>query len=189
MSSRSSFPEEHLHALGSHLAAAGSTLRLLVVGGAALRMRRLVLRTTQDVDVLAVVGADGEPAPPDLDRLQTLIERVARDFGVAKDWLNTEVAMQWRTGLPPRPLADVEWRRFGNLEVGLAGRGLLIALKLFATADHSAASVHCQDLIALAPSRAELREARDWVLTQDCGAAWASIVDEVIAHVEAHGLS
>ena len=180
------FPEEPLRALGAHLEASGIAMRLLVVGGAALRMRELVLRTTDDVDVLATIDSQDQPARPDIETLAPFVVRVSRDFGIPDDWLNTEVAMQWRTGLPPALLEDVEWRRFGTLEIGLAGRPLLITLKLFATADDSRDGVHCQDLIALAPSAEEMHAAREWVVTQDISESWASIVDEVIAHVRAN---
>jgi hypothetical protein len=180
------FPEQHLAALGAHLQADGRRVRLLVVGGAAMRMRGVVPRATHDVDVLAAVDESGEPSPPDLETVRPLIHRVARDFGIPGDWLNTEVAMQWRLGLPPDPLADCEWRTFGSLDIGLAGRGLLIALKLFATCDHSATSVHCQDLLALSPEDSELAQAREWVLSQDASSAWQVIVDEVICHVQAN---
>lgn len=182
------FPEEHLRALGAHLRASGIEIRLLVVGGAALRMRNVVPRSTDDVDVLAMIGAHDQPTRPDIGILKPFILRVARDFGIPEDWLNTEVAMQWKGGMPPNQLDDVEWRHFDALQIGLAGRPLMIALKLFATADQSRDSVHCQDLIALAPGDSELLTAREWVLTQDGSAHWPSFVDDVIKHVQAHRL-
>lgn len=150
-----------------------------------MRMRGVIPRATQDVDVLAMVDDGGHVELPQLTWLRPLVLRVARDFAVPDDWLNTEVAMQWQTGLPPEPLRDVVWRSFGALEVGLAGRQLLVTLKLFAACDHSPASVHCQDLIALAPSAPELARAREWVVTQDASEAWPGIVDQVMAHVQA----
>lgn len=161
-------------------------MRLLVVGGAALRMRNLVPRTTDDVDVLATIDARNQPTRPDIETLEPHIARVSRDFGIPNDWLNTEVAMQWQSDLPPTLLEGVEWRRFDTLEIGLAGRPLLITLKLFAAADSSRDGVHAQDLIALAPSNRELQDAREWVITQDTFEGWPSIVDEVVAHVQSH---
>lgn len=150
-----------------------------------MRMRGVIPRATQDVDVLAVVGDDDRAELPELTWLEPLVHRVARDFAVPADWLNTEVAMQWQTGLPPEPLRDVTWRSFDALEVGLAGRQLLVTLKLFATCDQSPDSVHCQDLLALAPDAEELARAREWVVTQDASEVWPGIVDQVMAHVQA----
>ena len=100
----------------------------MVVGGATLNLLGLIDRTTQDVDVIALasdpVGA--VPAllgPPDPlpDALQRAIVRVARDFGLAPDWINTAIARQWSQGLPPWLPHDITWRRYGGLHVGLVG--------------------------------------------------------------------
>jgi hypothetical protein len=69
--------------------------------------------------------------------------------------------------------------------VGLAGRRTLIALKLFAAADLSPRSVHAQDLVALAPSNAELEDAAAWVVTQDASTEFPRIVQEIVDHVRA----
>lgn len=177
--------QRYLAALGEHLAAAGEHVRLLVVGGAALALRGWIPRATQDVDVLAAVDDDGRAVAPKLsDAVVRCVRTVARDYSIPSDWLNVAVASQWRVGLPPDVLEGIEWREFGTLVIGLAGRSTLIALKLFAAADSGADSVHCQDLIALRPTRAELNSVRDWVVSQDALVEWGNIVDEVIDHVE-----
>ena len=79
---------------------------MVVVGGAALQHLGIVERTTADVDVIALgVGTGGnirlaqpEPIPPALERA---IATVARDLGLPRNWMNTMVASQWKTGLPP----------------------------------------------------------------------------------------
>lgn len=176
-----------LTALGELLAADGETVRLVAVGGAALRLRGLVERTTTDVDVIARVDeAGGAVMPP--DPLPAPVVRaaaaVARDLGLAADWLNTEIAAQWRTGLPPGLGDDLAWRQFGGppggLTLGLVGRRTLLALKLFAAVDRGPRSVHFQDLRALAPTRAELSEAAAWVRTQDQNPVFGDLVDQVV---------
>jgi hypothetical protein len=181
---------EALAAVGAHLAAEGEHESIVVVGGASLNLLGLVERTTKDVDVIARMGDRDStdvlnPPDPFPDALVRAIARVARDFSLEKDWLNTEVAMQWSQGLPPWLGADLEWRDFEGLRVGLAGRRTLVALKLFATVDQSLRSVHGQDLLALAPTDAELAEAAAWVATQDASPEFPRFIDEVVAYVRA----
>lgn len=116
---------------------------------------------------------------------------VAHDVGLPRDWVNTEIAAQWRTGLPPGLTGDVDWRHFGEtpgnpetgLFLGLVGQQALITLKLFAATDRGPRSVHFQDLVALRPSASDLERAATWVRTQDANPDFASLVDQVIAHV------
>jgi hypothetical protein len=185
--------EPALAAVGELLAADDTEVALVVVGGATLNLLGLIDRTTQDVDVIALasdpVGAvPALLAPPDPlpDALQRAILRVARDFGLAPDWINTAIARQWSQGLPPWLPHDITWRRYGGLHVGLVGRRTLLALKLFATVDQSVRSVHAQDLMALEPSDAELEEAADWVVTQDASESFPRLIEDVVEHVRKH---
>ena len=180
--------EELLAAVGEHLAAMHATAAIVVVGGGALSIMGWVDRTTNDIDVIArarraegrwVVGPP-EPLPPVLIEA---VARVARDYALANDWLNTAVAMQWRTGLPERFVEEVEWRRFGALDVGFAGRRSIIALKLFAAVDQGSESVHFQDLVALDPMDSELDDAVDWVARQDPSPGFARLVEEEVGNV------
>jgi len=59
-------------------------------------------------------------------------------------------------------------------------------LKLFAATDRGPASVHVQDLIALAPNDAELDEAAEWVREQDAAPEFGRLVDGVLGHVRRH---
>jgi len=178
---------ELLQALGSQLEAEKQSFHLLVVGGAALSLRGWVPRSTTDVDVLALArprGRGHELEPPDFPpELQLAIDRVSRDFGLTADWLNAEVGMQWRTGLPEGVDKDIEWRIYGALHLGLASRQTLITLKLAAAVDHGPESVHVQDLIALRPRHEELAAAEAWVVEQDALPEFADIVAQVVAHV------
>jgi len=185
--------EPALAAVGELLAADDVEVALVVVGGATLNLLGLIDRTTQDVDVIALasdpVGAvPALLAPPDPlpDALQRAIHRVARDFELAPDWINTAIARQWSQGLPPWLPHDITWRRYGGLHVGLVGRRTLVALKLFAALDQSVRSVHAQDLLALKPSDAELDEAAAWVVTQDASDSFPRLVTEMVEHVREH---
>jgi hypothetical protein len=187
-----SFPlpiETALNAVGDLLLAAGEHVSIVVVGGATMNLLGFVQRTTNDVDVIARAyrNQDGtmrlSPAEPFPESLQTAIRTVARDFGLPETWMNAEVGAQWGRGLPPWILEEITWRSYGNLQVGLVGRRTLIALKLFAAVDTDPGSVHVQDLLALAPTDAELEEARGWVITQDAYEGFTSMISQVIEHV------
>lgn len=161
----------------------------MVVGGATMNLLGFVRRTTSDVDVIARAYRDQDgtlrlsPAEPFPESLQAAIRTVARDFGLPDTWMNAEVGAQWVRGLPPWILEEITWRSYGNLHVGLVGRRTLIALKLFAAVDTGPGSVHVQDLLALAPTDAELEEARGWVMTQDAYEGFAAMISQVIEHV------
>lgn len=178
---------ELFEALGAHLEEAGTAVAIVVVGGSTLSYRGWVPRTTRDVDVIARATTDGPrrliPARPLPPPFVEALERVARDYGLPADWLNTTVGAQWSFGLPEGFAEELEWRTFGALEVGFAGRESLIALKLFAAVDQGAGSVHLQDLLALRPSAQELERAAAWVRTQDAGADFPSLVEGVLDHV------
>jgi hypothetical protein len=181
-----------LQRVGEILQDGGKELGIVIVGGAALNLLGVIRRTTVDVDVIALARstrAGGRPIliePRGLPaELAEAAARVARDFGLPPRWVNTDVASQWRTGLPPGLVERVEWRRYGGLNVGIPGRPDLIALKLHAAVDNDPQSRHVQDLVALRPSREELNTAGNWVRAQDAGAGFSRIVDQVIDHVAA----
>ena len=180
--------EELLAAVGEHLAAAQATAAIVVVGGGALSIMGWVDRTTNDIDVIARARWEGGrwlvgPPEPLPDVLVEAVARVARDYALPTDWLNTAAALQWRTGLPEGFVEEVAWRRFGALDVGFAGRSSIIALKLFAAVDQGSESVHFQDLIALDPLDSELDDAADWVARQDPAPGFAALVEEEVGNV------
>lgn len=140
------------------------------------------------MDVIAQASWEGGrrrlfPADPLPAGLLRAVARVAKDYGLPEDWLNTAIGAQWDRGLPPGFAEELEWRDYGALEVGFAGRSSLIALKLFAVVDTSATSVHFQDLVTLAPTDNELEEAARWVEGQDEGEHFPRILAEALDHV------
>lgn len=182
--------EEALQAVGELLEAEREEAAIVVVGGATMNLLGFVARATQDVDVIARARVPEGERPPVLmppdplpEALRRAVARVARDFRLPDDWMNTVVGKQWLQGLPPSLPEDLAWRRYGALHVGLVGRRTLIALKLFAAADQSVRSVHTQDLVALRPDAAELDEAARWVVSQDASPDFPGMVAHVVAHV------
>ena len=180
-----------LRAVGELLAEEGERVAIVVVGGAAMILKGVVQRLTEDVDIIAVARprSKGDPvgvAPPDPLPVALLraMSRVARDFDLRKDWMNSAVGAQWETGLPPGFSERIQWLRFGGLTVGVAARLDLIFLKLYAAVvSEGPQSVHYQDLLALRPDSEELAGAEEWVKTQDTSAEFATMLGEVIGHV------
>ena len=187
--------DRYLHALGDELTRVGGSARILVVGGAALVLRGTVDRSTVDVDVLAEVHGGTLVMPrPFSPPLAEAIRRVAQSFPgeLEPQWVNAAVASVWEArwpdGLPPG-LGDAEWRTYGPLDVGLAGRATLIPMKLHALMDRGTMPTfdasgnvtggtvsltgydrrHLDDLVALAPTDDELAAAAVYVRGQDGG--------------------
>lgn len=176
-----------LRALGAILEDADHTEYIVVVGGVAMNLRGYAARATTDVDVIARRRDPGaallivpEPLP---GVVADAIQRVARDFQLEPDWMNTVVAKQWLTGLPPALAEELEWHRFGALHVGVPGRATMIALKLFAAIDRGPRSVHMQDLLRLEPSDEELESAAAWVGTQDASEVFLAFIPEAVRYV------
>jgi hypothetical protein len=120
--------ESALAAVGDLLAADGAPVDVVVVGGATLNLLGIVSRTTRDVYVIAQSYRDrsgtlrlahAEPFPRALEQA---ISTVARDLGLEDDWMNAAVGKQWSQGLPPGIEHDLEWRRYGALQLGLVGQ-------------------------------------------------------------------
>ena len=186
--------DKALRAVGELLARREQNAAIVIVGGTALNLLRVVERATRDVDVVATATprSDGPPAhlrPPDpLPQVLTdAIRTVARDLSLPPDWLNTTVGGQWQTGLPPGFESRITWHRYAGLWVGVAGRLDLIYFKLYAAADDiGPASRHFTDLLALGPTADELGAARTWITdTQDPSPAMALALEAVTTHVRA----
>jgi hypothetical protein len=180
--------------VGELLAAEGNRYAVVIVGGAALNLLRIVERTTTDVDILAFADAAlgaGPPGPalheppdPLPAPLLRAARTVARDMELDPEWLNAGPALQWKTGLPPGLEQRVGWHRFASLWVGVVSRADLISLKLYAAADSSGTrSVHYQDLVALQPTATELDASVGWVATQDATEAFARQLGQVVTLV------
>jgi hypothetical protein len=180
--------EQLLRAVGEQLAAVGASYAVVIIGGAAMNLGGFVRRPTRDVDILALVVQGRIESPEPLPTpLRDAIARVARDYRLPEDWMNTGPASQLRTGLPPGLESRLEWRRFAGLQVGIVARDDLIAFKLYAAADQTGpGSVHLTDLLALRPSPDELERAAVWVRSQDPTPDFHPVLERVIEHVVGH---
>lgn len=174
---------EALSALGAFLEEANAEPESFVlIGGSALLALGLISRTTRDADIMAGVDLrEGLVDPrPMSDALRTAALRVAREYDLEENWLNTGPADQVLAGLPEGFLERLTPRSYGTrLTIYLPDRYDLIHLKLFAAVDQGMGR-HVTDLAALAPTDPELLAAARWVLTQDAGEVFPAIVRDAL---------
>jgi hypothetical protein len=175
--------EELLRALGDQLTLIGEPFHVVVVGGSALLALGLIERPTRDVDVVALhAGSALRPAgtlPPALIEAR---DRVARDLGLPRDWLNSGPADLLDLGLPSGFVERLTTREYGpSLIVSFASRLDQIHLKLYATVDAGGPGKHEQDLRALAPTREELLAAARWSRTHDPSEGYRETLRDALA--------
>ncbi len=153
---------------------------LVVCGGSALIAASLVLRTTRDVDVVALMESgqlvSADPLP---EHLLVAVERVAQMMHLPTDWLNNGPASQFIMGLPPGFSTRLQCRTIGTkLTIYYIGRIDQIYFKVFASADRG--GYHIDDLKALCPSEEELLDAAKWCMEQDVSEGFRFIIKEML---------
>ena len=173
-----------LGALAEQLAASGHAYELVVVGGSALLATGVIDRPTQDVDVLALRSGNAllnaDPLPVALSAAR---DRVSRDFGVARTWLNAGPTSLLDLGLPGGLIGRLNTQRYGAaLTVHSASRLDQIHFKLYAFVDQGPGK-HEADLRALEPTREELIQAARWSRTHDPSPGFAQLLGEALAHL------
>jgi hypothetical protein len=166
-----------LEMLGELLSEAGLAYDLVVIGGGALLLHRLISRPTEDLDAVAMVRGErmvrAQPLPGPLrDAIRVVGETLdlANASRDGKDWLNGAPTVLLRLGLPEGFLERAEVRPFRALTIRLPARQDLITLKLLAATDlrrGGRTRVDLADLRAITPTRAELRQAVAWCVARD----------------------
>ena len=152
---------------------------IVVCGGSALIATGLVPRTTQDVDIVALMKAevlvDSEPLPK---YLIEAADRVGKVLNLPVDWLNNGPASQFQMGLPQGFQERLTTVVVGaKLTVHYIGRYDQIFFKTFASADRG--GYHVSDLKALNPADEELIAAAKWCMTQDTSEAFRMILKDM----------
>ena len=152
---------------------------IVVCGGSALIATGLVPRTTQDVDIVALMKADvlidSEPLP---EYLIEAADRVGKVLNLPVDWLNNGPASQFQMGLPQGFQERLTTVIVGKkLTVHYIGRYDQIFFKTFASADRG--GYHVSDLKALNPTEEELIAAAKWCMTQDTSEAFRMILKDM----------
>lgn len=153
---------------------------LIVCGGSALVAMELVSRTTQDVDIVALMQHKKPvTAIPLPGYLEDAAERVAHILQLPEDWLNNGPASQLTMGLPPGFTERLQCKRIGEkLSVHYISRTDQIYFKTFASADRG--GYHIEDLRALTPSDEELVQAAKWCMEQDISEGFRYILKEML---------
>ncbi|MBT3219375.1 MAG: hypothetical protein HN348_09815 [Proteobacteria bacterium] len=169
--------EEGLDVLGDLLQGRGLQYELVVIGGGALLLQGLVVRTTSDLDAVArVTQGIWESAKPLPSELTKAIREVGRALDLPheprdeKDWLNPGPSALRDLGLlPPGFESRLTKRNYGALTIRLAARQDLIYLKFWSATDirRARSSVDIGDLATLGPTREELVNAVRWCWDQD----------------------
>jgi hypothetical protein len=130
---------------------------------------------------------DGEVVAiaPMPEPLAQAILDVARQYGLAPDWINTGPMSLLEKGLPDGFVGRLEREDYsGALSVWFAGRQDIIATKIYAAANPNRNDPnpgrHLQDLADLEPTSEELAFGRDWMTNWADGDLLAA-ADDVIA--------
>lgn len=154
---------------------------IVVCGGSALIALSLVPRTTQDVDIVALMNegvlVNAEHLP---DYLLKAAEKVGRMMNLPEDWLNAGPASQFQMGLPDGFQERLHPVIIGEkLTVYYIDRIDQIYFKTFASADRG--GYHVTDLKQLAPMEDELIAAARWCMTQDVSPEFRMILKDMFA--------
>ncbi len=169
--------DEALDTLGVVLRQRGLAYDVTVVGGSGLLLLGLIIRPTQDLDIVALteggIYVSAEPLP-------TPLAEAARDvadvFGLPERWFNSGPTELLDLGLPVGFAERAEVRRYGALTIRLASRLDQIHLKLYAAVDQGPRSKHVGDVRALAPTPDELLQAARWARTHDPSSAFRGLL-------------
>lgn len=156
---------------------------LVVCGGSALIATGLVSRTTQDVDVLAMLRdedlIDPEPMP---DYLISAAEATARTLRLPADWLNCGPADLFRMGLPEGTKERLIRMPVGErLTIFYVSRIDQIFFKLYAAVDRG--GYHIEDLLQLNPTSDELYEAARWTMTHDVSEGFKMMLCQLLTEL------
>ena len=154
-------------------------VEIVVCGGAALIATELVARTTQDVDIIALMKAgalmDSEPLP---EYLVDSAHKVGTILRLPENWFNNGPASQFGMGLPSGFQDRLTTVVIGKkLTIHYIGRLDQIFFKTFASADRG--GYHVTDLRSLNPSCDELVSAAKWCMTQDVSDEFRMILKDM----------
>lgn len=182
--------ETILSALGEQLEGSSvEPVELLVCGGSALIFLGLVQRATKDMDILAYVkrttagDTSFSKAKPMNPEFIMASKKVARDFNLPENWINTGPTSAVDLGLPDRLMERVITGEFGRkLTIHFLGRYDQIHFKLYAAVDQGA-GIHFDDLLSLNSTPDELEQAARWSMTHDVSEGYRQILKDLLSHM------
>jgi len=162
---------EALTTLGKQMALAyAGDVQLLCCGGSGLCVLEILNRSTKDVDALAFI-VDGyklksiEAFSPEMN---LAILKTARIHGLEEDWFNSEATILLKHGLPEGILerSAPHAKQYGPcLRVQFICRSDQVALKLYAAMDPAKGRRHEEDLVAMEPTKEEIKNGLGWLLS------------------------
>ena len=161
--------EEALRLLGNLLATRkGDGFWLVVYGGSALLAQKIITRSTEDVDVLAIRDWEGgvDRAYPMPEALKLAATQVADELHLGGNWLNSAASLHFPDlhMLPSSFWQELETREYGHyLKISFVTRSGQIQLKTYAALNR-AKPRDLDDLRTLAPTSVETEAAVRWVL-------------------------
>lgn len=159
---------------------AGEPIHLVVCGGSALIATQLVLRTTRDLDVLALYNGKTLVAPVPLPtRLCRAAENVKSALNLPENWLNNGPSSNsgglFQMGLPEGLETRIITKTYGPmLTVSFIGRKDQIFFKLWASVDRG--GYHIDDLLKLNPTEDELVAAAEWTMQKDVSDGFRTVL-------------
>ncbi len=144
-----------------------------IIGGAALTLLKVTSRTTHDVDIL-----NPKTIP---DKISQLSKEFAMKNNLPENWLNCGPAdvvnylpKDWEKHT--RKVFEGE-----SMELTTLGRKELIMTKCWAYCDRER---DLDDIIALSPTKQELKETREWLKPLDANPGWPEYVDKAMTKLE-----
>lgn len=175
--------DEALTLLGELLTSEGlSSYRVVLCGGAALISCSLVARTTNDIDVVAMLDEKAELVSPDPlpSELLRVAQEVQRNLDLTDVWLNNGPSREpgglFQVGLPEGFTQRLTSREYGpNLTVFFPDRFDQIHFKVFAAVD-SGPGRHTDDLLDLKPTLDEMEAASRWAMKHDPSAGFQTVL-------------
>ena len=141
---------------------------VLCCGASALCVVGALSRRTLDVDAVATIGSKGEIIAVEefSPEMNEAIAAVGLSLALNPSWFNLAAAAILARGLPPGALSRSANHSidFGPcLTVRFMDRIDLIALKMSAALDPLEGWRHIEDLVAIDPTREELKHGADWI--------------------------
>ena len=143
---------------------------VLCCGASALCVVGALSRRTLDVDAVAMIDADGEIVAVEefSPEMNDAISAAGLSLALDRHWFNLAARAILVRGLPAGALerSALHSVDFGPcLTVRFMDRIDLIALKMAAALDPLEGRRHAEDLVAIDPTREELKHGTDWIAT------------------------
>ncbi|NLE00595.1 MAG: hypothetical protein GX640_12050 [Fibrobacter sp.] len=159
-------------------------VHIVVCGGSALIALELVIRTTRDLDILAMWDHGMLIAPVPLpDKLCKAADEVCKALKLPDNWLNNGPSSNngglFQMGLPDGLEKRTFAKTYGKiLTVSFIGRIDQIYFKLWASIDQG--GYHIDDLLKLNPTPDEITNAARWTMEKDVSEGYRFVLIEFL---------